>query len=86
MENKIWAGAEKKRKFQGRFKIKTSPNPLFLDTSPIIPNAELVNVHPLIKRLFSKEMLTKVVDIPPAGKISHFLVNWQKLILNQEIL
>ena len=29
-------------------------------------------------------MLIKAVDIPPAG--SHFLVNWQKLTLNQDIL
>ena len=31
-------------------------------------------------------MLTKAVNIPPAGRISHFLVNWQKLTLNQDIL
>ena len=31
-------------------------------------------------------MLTKAVDIPPAGRISHFLVNWKKLTLNQDIL
>ena len=24
-------------------------------------------------------MLTKTVDIPPAGRMSHFLTNWQKL-------
>ena len=48
---------------------------LFLDTSPVIPNVELVNFHALLKHLFSKEMLTKAVDIPQAGKISHFLVN-----------
>ena len=70
----------------GDFKIKASPTQLFLNTSPVIPNVELVNVHPLIKRLFSKEMLTKAVNIPPAGRISHFLVNWQKLTLNQDIL
>ena len=27
-------------------------------------------------------MLIKAVDIPPAGRISHFFVNWQKLTLN----
>ena len=70
----------------GGFKVKASPTQLFLDTSVVIPNVELVNVHPLIKHLFSKEMLTKAVDIPPAGSISHFLVNWQKLTLNQDIL
>ena len=70
----------------GDFKVKRSPTQMFLDTSPAIPNADLVNVHPLIKRLFSKEMLTKAVDIPPAGRISHFLVNWQKFTLNQDIL
>ena len=59
---------------------------MFLDTSPVIPNVELVNVHPLIKRSFSNGMLTKAVNIPPAGRISHFLVNWQKLTLNQDIL
>ena len=31
-------------------------------------------------------MLTKAVDIPPAGSINHFLVNWRKLTLNQDIL
>ena len=31
-------------------------------------------------------MLTNVVDIPPAGRVSHLLVNWQKLTLNQDIL
>ena len=31
-------------------------------------------------------MLTKTVDIPLAGSLSHFLVNWQKLTLNQDIL
>ena len=31
-------------------------------------------------------MLTKAVDIPLAGRISHLLVNWQKLTLNQDIL
>ena len=87
--NKIGAGAGKTRIFKavaGDFKVKASPTQLFLDTSPVIPNVELVNVHPLIKRLFSKEMLTKAVNIPPAGRISHFLVNWQKLTLNQDIL
>ena len=70
----------------GDFKVKASPTQLFLDTSLVITNVELVNVHHLIKRLFSKEMLTKAVDIPPAGRINHFLVNWQKLTLNQNIL
>ena len=70
----------------GDFEVKASPTQLFLDTSPVIPNVQLVNVHPLIKRLFSKEMLAKAVDISPAGRISHFLVNWQKLTLNQDIL
>ena len=59
---------------------------MFLETSPVIPNVELVNVHLLIKCLFSKEILTKAVDIPRAGRISQFLVNWQKLTLNQDIL
>ena len=87
--NKIGAGAGKTRIFKavaGDFKVKASPTQLFLDKSPVIPNVELVNVHPLIKRLFSKGMLTKAVNIPPAGRISHFLVNWQKLTLNQDIL
>ena len=30
--------------------------------------------------------LTKAVDISPAGRISHFLVYWQKLTLNQDML
>ena len=51
-QNKIGAGAGKTQIFKavvGDFKVKTSPTQLFLDTSPIIPNVELVNVHPLIK-------------------------------------
>ena len=31
-------------------------------------------------------MLTKAVDIPSAGRITHFLVNWEMLTLNQDIL
>ena len=88
-QNKIEAGAGKTRNFKavaGDFKVKAPPTHLFLDTSPVIRNIELVNVHPLMKRLFSKEMLTKAVDIPPTGRISHFLVNCQKLILNQDTL
>ena len=87
--NKIGAGAGKTRIFKavaGDCKVKASPTQLFLDTSPVISNVELANVHLLIKRLFSKDMLTKAVNIPPAGRISHFLVNWQKLTLNQDIL
>ena len=38
----------------GDSKVKTTPTQLFLDTSPVIPNAELVNVHPLIKRFFQR--------------------------------
>ena len=70
----------------GNFKAKTSPTQLFLNISPVIPNAELVNVHLLSKRLFSKEMLTKTADIPPGVRISHFLVNLKKLTLNRDIL
>ena len=70
----------------GDFKVKASPTQLFLDTSPVIPNVELANVHPLIKRLFSKDMLTKAVNILPARRISHFLVNCQKLTLYEDIL
>ena len=84
-QNKIGPGAGKIRIFKAvvrDFKVKASPAHLFFDTSPVIPNAELVNVHPLIKFLFSKEMLTEAADIPPAGRISHFLVNWQKLTVN----
>ena len=47
----------------GDFNVKTSPTQLFLYKSPVIPSVELVNVHPLIKNLFSKEMLTKVVEL-----------------------
>ena len=78
MQNKIRAVAEKVRIFKavvGDFKVKASSTQLFFNTSPVIKNAELVNVHPSIKRLFSKELLTKAVDIPPPGGISHFLVN-----------
>ena len=80
-QNWRWSG--KYTNFQGsgrRFQGKSITN------STVIPNVELVNVNPFIKRLFSKEMLTKAVDIPLAGRISHFLVNWQKLTLNQDIL
>ena len=49
--------AQERHEFSRRwpdFKIKTSPAQLFLDTSPVIPNAELVNLHPLIKYFFFK--------------------------------
>ena len=36
--------------------------------------------------LVSKEILVKGVDIPLIGRIGHFLVNWQKLSLKQDIL
>ena len=88
-ENRIGTGIGKTWVFKalaGDFKVKTSPTQLFLDTSPVIPNTDLVNVHPLIKRLISKEMPTKALGIPPAGRISLFLVNWQKLTSNQDIL
>ena len=88
-KNKIRAEAQETRFFKavaGSFTVKTSPNLLFLDTYLVIPNAELENVHPLIKRLYSKEMLTKAVDIPLAGRISHAIVNWKKLTLKQDIL
>ena len=39
----------------GDFRVKGSPTQLFLDTSPVIPNAELVNNIQLIKYLFSKK-------------------------------
>ena len=84
-----WSWSRKDTNFQGMAgdcKVKASPTQLFLDTSPVISNVELANVHLLIKRLFSKDMLTKAVNIPPAGRISHFLANWQKLTLNQDIL
>ena len=87
--NKTGAGAGKMRVFKavaGDFKVTASPTQLLLDTSPVIPNVELANVYPLIKRLFSKDMLTKAVNILPAGRMSHFLVNWQKLTLNEDIL
>ena len=70
----------------GDFEVKAPPTQMFLNTSPVIPNVELANIHPLIKCLFSKHMLTKAVNIPPTGRISHFLVNLQKLALNQDIL
>ena len=79
MQSKIGAVAGKIQIFKvvtRDFKIKTSSAQLFLNTSPVIVNAELVNVHLLIKRLFSKQILTKAIDIPAAGRISHFLVNW----------
>ena len=75
--NQTGGGAGKTRIFKavtGDFKVKVSPTQLFLDTSPVI------------KRLFSKEIITNALNIPPAGRISHFLVNWQKLTLNQDIL
>ena len=39
---------------------------MFIDKSQVTTNTDLVNIHALIKPLFSKEMLTKVVNIPPA--------------------
>ena len=57
--NKIGAGAGKTRIFKavaGDFKVKASPTQLFLDTSPVIPNVELVNVHPLITLVFKRDV------------------------------
>ena len=61
---------------------------MFIDKSQVTTNTntDLVNIHALIKPLFSKEMLTKAVNIPPAGRISPFLINWQKLTSNQDII
>ena len=36
--------------------------------------------------LFSKKILAKAAAIPLARRISHFLVNWQKLTLNEDIM
>ena len=36
--------------------------------------------------MFSTEILTDAVDIPSPGKISYFLLNWQKFTLNQDNL
>ena len=87
-KNKIGTGAQNTQAFKAvvGFKVKTSRTQMFLDTSLVIPNAELENVHPLLKRLYSKGMLIKAVDIPLAWRIRHVLVNWQKLTLNQDIL
>ena len=66
--------------------VKTSSTQLFLGAFPVFPSTDLVNVHQLINCLFSKETSRKRADISLAGWISHFLVNWQKLTLNQDIL
>lgn len=62
------------------FKVKTSLTPLFLNTFTVITNAKLEQK----KQTFFQ--LTKVVDIPSPGRIIYFLVNSQKLTLNQDIL
>ena len=56
-QNEIGAGVGKTRIFKavaGDFNVETLPTQLLFDKSPVIPNAVLVNVHPLIKHLFSK--------------------------------
>ena len=88
-EKQNWSWSMKDTNFQGSRRTlqgKNITNSTVSRHISLIPNAELVNVHPLIKRLFAKEILTNVVDIPPAGRVSHLLVNWQKLTLNQDIL
>ena len=52
---KTGAGSGKTRIFKAvakDFKVKVSPTQLFLGTSTVVPNVELVNVHPLINGLF----------------------------------
>ena len=88
-QSKIGAGAGKTQVFKalaGDFKVRASPTQLFLNTSPVIANVELINVQSLIKRLLSKLILIKAVDILPVRRIRRLLVYWQKLTLNQDIL
>ena len=67
-KNKIGTGAQKTQAFKAvvGFKVKTSRTQMFLDTSLVISNEELEKVHPLLKRLYSKEILIKAADIPLA--------------------
>ena len=54
-QNKIEAAAGKTRIFKVvalDIRVKVSPTQLFLGISPVTNNVELVNVHPLTKRLF----------------------------------
>ena len=49
----------------------------------IVPNRDLLDVHPLIKNLFSQ---TEIPEYPPAGRLKFFQKNWAKLTHDPEIL
>ena len=61
----------------GDFKVKTSP------TQPVLQHISCNSKCRAGKR---SSINKKAVDIPPAERISHYLINWQKLTLNQDIL
>ena len=67
---------------QQRFSGEYTKKPLFqhVNTTDWLPT--LKHVHPLIKHMFQ----TNVPDMPFAGRIKHFLPNWQKLSSDQVIL
>ena len=61
------------------FKVKTSPTQLFLDTSPVIPNAELVNVHSLNKTLVFKRDINKISTHSSSWKNKSLLSKLEKV-------
>ena len=56
--------------------------PLFRKFSELIPGEFLTNVRPLVKNLFTG----KIPNLQLAGRLAHFIKNWEKLTQDQEIL
>ena len=57
-------------------------DPLFRKFSELIPGEFLTNVRPLVKNLFTG----KIPNLQLAGRLAHFIKNWEKLTQDQEIL
>ena len=49
----------------------------------LVPPEKLIPVHPLVKEIFPEESKQ---NVPPGGRISHFVQSWEKLTEDQEIL
>ena len=54
-----------------------------LEFSVLIPDAELVNVHPFVKSLFKRMLIPRV---PLAGRLQYFQTSWEKMTKDQNIL
>ena len=49
----------------------------------IVPNADLTKVYPVVKKLFIGKIIPSV---PLAGHLKHFLISWEMLTRDQDIL